>query len=202
MNINIHDCGKKYHQKWVFRGIDCTFTPGQRYAITGNNGTGKSTLLKIIAGYTKLTAGTVTWHLQGKTILPENLFKYLSIATPYMESIEEFTFPELIRFIQQLQPFQKDFTEYDILHIAQLEKSKNTAVKFFSSGMKQKVLLSLAILSTTPLLLLDEPCSNLDADARKWYNQTLDKYGTGRTIIIASNHNPEEYPDSQNAVNL
>ncbi len=202
MNISIHDCGKKYHQKWVFRDIDCSFKPGQRYAITGKNGSGKSTLLKIIAGYVTPTTGTISWHLKNNKLLPENLYRHLSIATPYLETIEEFTFPELIRFTQKLQPFQKEFTENDILHLAQLEHSKNIAVKFFSSGMKQRVLLSLAILSSTPLLLLDEPCSNLDADARRWYKQSLDKYGIGRTTIIASNHNPEEYPDSQNAVNL
>lgn len=68
--------------------------------------------------------------------------------------------------------------------------------------MKQRAMLIVAIMSNTPLLLLDEPCSNLDGQARSWYADLLNEFGQNRTIIIASNHNKEEYPNCNNLISL
>jgi ABC-type multidrug transport system ATPase subunit len=198
----INDCGKKFRQKWVFKNLNYSFEPGKRYAITGKNGSGKSTLIKIIAAYIMPTKGSVTRKMNGNTLINENVYLHLAMAAPYIESIEEFTLPELIRFQKKFKLFQSSLSEDDILNISELTDSRNKAIKFFSSGMKQRALLSIAILSSAPLLLLDEPCANLDADARMWYAQLLDQYGTDRTIIIASNHNEEEYPKCEHIISL
>ena len=202
IQVSINECGKKFRQKWVFKRLNYTFEPGQKYAITGKNGSGKSTLLKMIAAYITPSAGNVKWELNSDAVAPENVFRHLAMAAPYIESIEEFTLPELIRFQKNFKSFQPSLSENDILSVSELADSRNKAIRFFSSGMKQRALLSLAILSSSPLLLLDEPCANLDADARKWYAQLLDKYGSGRTIIIASNHNREEYPGFERIISL
>jgi ABC-type multidrug transport system ATPase subunit len=202
IQVIINDCGKKFRQKWVFRNLNYSFEPGKRYAITGKNGSGKSTLIKIIAAYITPTRGNVIRKLNGNTLTNDNVYLHLAMAAPYIESIEEFTLPELIRFQKKFKPFQSSLSEDDILKISELTDSQNKAIKFFSSGMKQRALLSIAILSSAPLLLLDEPCANLDADARKWYAQLLDQYGKDRTIIIASNHNEEEYPACQRIISL
>lgn len=202
IQVRINDCGKKFRQKWVFKKLNHTFEPGQKYAITGKNGSGKSTLLKMIAAYITPTSGNVKWEFNGVAVAPENVFRHLSMAAPYIESIEEFTLPELIQFQRNFKSFQASLSEKDILNISELVESQYKAVRFFSSGMKQRALLSLAILSDSPLLLLDEPCANLDADARKWYAQLLEKYGKDRTIIVASNHNREEYPGFDRFISL
>ncbi len=202
IQVNINDCGKKFRQKWVFKKLSYSFEAGEKYAITGKNGSGKSTLLKMIAAYITPSSGNIEWGLNGQTVAPENVFRHIAMAAPYIEPIEEFTLPELIQFQKKFKPFQHALSEDDIINLSGLADNRNKAVKFFSSGMKQRALLSLALLSSSPLLLLDEPCANLDADARKWYAKLLDKYGSDRTIVIASNHNREEYPGFEHIITL
>ena len=69
----------------------------------------------------------------------------------------------------------------------ELTHAANKQVRFFSSGMKQRAKLGLAVLSTTPLLLLDEPTTNLDAKAVAWYQQLIADFTTNRLVIVASN---------------
>jgi ABC-type multidrug transport system ATPase subunit len=65
-------------------------------------------------------------------------------------------------------------------------------VKNFSSGMKQRLKLTLAIMSDTPLLLLDEPLSNLDENGATWYQQMVRDFAGDRTIVVCSNMNEKE----------
>jgi ABC-type multidrug transport system ATPase subunit len=80
------------------------------------------------------------------------------------------------------------------MEITQLEKAKNKQLKYFSSGMKQRVRLALAVLCDSPLLLLDEPTSNLDKKAIDWYQQLVTDHSKNRLIIVASNQQEYEYP--------
>ncbi len=123
----------------------------------------------------------------------ENIFSYLSFASPYLDLFEEFTLVESINFQAQFKPFFKDLDTNSIIELTQLEKSKNKQLKFYSSGMKQKVRLALAILSNTPLLLLDEPTSNLDKKAIDWYQNLINNYSQNRLIIVCSNQQEYEY---------
>ena len=79
------------------------------------------------------------------------------------------------------------------MNLSGLESKKDKVFKFFSSGMKQRIKLTLAILSDTSILLLDEPCSNLDSEVVKWYQEMIRKYAMDRTIIVASNNQKEEF---------
>ncbi len=196
------DCGKKYRVKWVFRNLNFTIEPGQQIAITGKNGSGKSTLIKILSGYTQPGEGTVKWFDGQKTIAPERLFQYVSIAAPYIEAIEEFTLPELIAFQDKFKPFKHSLTTSEIIQIANLQGNQEKPLQHYSSGMKQRALLTLTLLSSARLVLLDEPCANLDKEARSWYADILTRFGMDKTVVIASNHNPEEYPEVDGIIPL
>ncbi len=202
IEVNISRCSKKFRGKWVFRKKDHVFAPGHRYAIIGKNGSGKSTLLKIIAGFVSPSSGNISWSLNGNNLERASVYKHVAVSAPYMELIEEFRLPELIRFQESFKSYENNLSEYEIIRLSGLQESCNKPIKFFSSGMKQRVGLTLAILSAAPLLLLDEPCSNLDHEARHWYQTMLNEYGKGRTVIIASNHNPEEYPICDDIISL
>ncbi len=195
-------CGKKYHSKWVFKNLNFTFEGGQHYAIVGKNGSGKSTLIKILSGYTKPSEGTVKWFDDQDIISPDNLFQQISIIAPYIEAIEEFTLPELIKFQSKFKPFKGSLTTSEIIQIAKLQESQNKPLQQYSSGMKQRALLTLTLLSGSKLVLLDEPCTNLDKETRQWYADLLDQYGKDKTVVIASNHNPEEYPGVNGVISI
>lgn len=193
MQVILQNVGKRFRQKWALKNLDLAFEPGQQYVIAGNNGSGKSTLLKMISGYLAPTTGTITWHKNGKTADPDLVFSSLSFTGPYLELPEEFTSLEMIHFHRQFKDFPANLTNEEILHIAGLYDAGEKSIRDFSSGMKQRAKLTLAILPETSLLLLDEPCTNLDAKACRWYKELIEEFGRGKTLVVASNHNPGEY---------
>jgi ABC-type multidrug transport system ATPase subunit len=201
MQIQLTNIGKRYNYEWIFRDITQEYTTGNNYAILGSNGSGKSTLLQVIAGNLIPSEGGIRYTLNHsskenhlKIIAVEDIYTQLSFASPYLELLEELTLAESISFHAQFKPFFGELDVKAMLSLMQLEKAKNKQLKYFSSGMKQRVRLALAILSDTPLLLLDEPTSNLDKNAIHWYQQLIQSYSANRLIIVASNQLEYEYP--------
>lgn len=200
MQIQLTNIGKRYNYEWIFRGINQEYTTGNNYAILGSNGSGKSTLLQVITGNLIPSEGDIRYTLNhpstsapAKIIPVEDIYTQLSFASPYLELLEELTLTESIEFHAQFKPFFEGLDVQQMLSLMQLEKAKNKQLKYFSSGMKQRVRLALAILSNTPLLLLDEPTSNLDKNAIAWYQQLIQSYSANRLIIVASNQLEYEY---------
>ncbi|MDO1446169.1 ATP-binding cassette domain-containing protein [Rhodocytophaga aerolata] len=192
MQIHVENLGKKFNRDWIFRNLSTSFSANQSYAITGANGSGKSTLLQTLAGILPPTEGKLTFLQNQKTITPDEFFRYLVMATPYQELIEEFTLIETVTFHTRFKPLRKGITTKEFVELIYLPKAFHKPVKFFSSGMKQRLKLGLAFYSDTPILLLDEPTSNLDKTGVTWYNQQIAQNLHNRIVIICSNQ-PYEY---------
>ena len=132
---------------------------------------GKSTLLKTLAGALLPFGGTVSLRVGEEHIAPQAHFKYVSLAAPYLELIEEYTLTEFLHFCGKLRPWRADVTPAGIMQYACLEEVRNRELKYFSSGMKQRVRLTMALLADTPVVMLDEPISNLDRQGIEWYQK-------------------------------
>ena len=197
MQISLHQAGKKFNKEWIFRNLDYTFKKGNHYALIGNNGSGKSTLLQIISGYATLSKGQVHWG----TETAETIFTQLTIAAPYLELIEEFTALEQLAFHITFKPFIADISFEFILEKVGLINAANKQIRYFSSGMKQRLKLAIAIFSDAPILLLDEPCSNLDKEGIELYHDLIQQYALHKLIIVGSN-DPQEYSFCKHQVNL
>lgn len=195
MQITLSDIGKRYNYEWIFRKVNYTFTTADSYVIMGANGSGKSTLLQLIAGSLIPSEGKIDYtdSLPPTSIAVDKLPRKLSYAAPYLELFEEFTLTESIEFQARFKPFFEGLDTPKIIELAQLEHAKNKQLKQYSSGMKQRVKLALAILSNTPLLLLDEPTSNLDKKAIEWYQHLITHYTQNRLVIVCSNQIEQEY---------
>ncbi len=187
MDIVLDNIGKRFRFDWVFRQLSYTFQSGHRYAILGPNGSGKSTLMKVLSGHLTPSKGKVQFLQAQKTINPDRVYQEVSYAAPYIELIEEFTLLESIRFHQQFKPLLEGLSAEDLVALLGFEKSKLKEVRFFSSGMKQRLKLVLAICSDSSLLLLDEPTTNLDSQGMDWYRELVERFMGDRTIIVASN---------------
>ncbi len=193
MQIQVSTASKRFNKEWIFSNLNFSFTTGQHYALIGNNGSGKSTLLQIIAGYIGLTKGEIHWiNTSGEVIDSSNIFQHISIAAPYLELVEEFTALEQIAFHQQFKPLQTGLSPNELLEKIGLSNATNKQIRNFSSGMKQRLKLALAIFDQAPILLLDEPCSNLDQEGIQTYHQLMQAYAMHKLIIVASN-DPQEY---------
>ena len=191
--IQLTDIAKRYAREWIFRGVKLEFHSNQSYVILGSNGSGKSTLLQVISSFLTPSKGRIQFYSDKGEIPIEEVYKHFSIATPYLELPEEFTLLEVIDFHRKLKPFFNDFTDDQIVEIIGLSHAKTKKLSNYSSGMKQRVKLGLAILSKTNLLLLDEPTSNLDAQAIEWFRNLISEYKKNRIIIVCSNHIKAEY---------
>ncbi len=203
MQIKLTDIGKRYNYDWIFRNVNYEFTSDNNYVIIGANGSGKSTLLQVIAGNLIASEGTIEYRgekqearskSQDLIIPEEEIFKHLSFASPYLELFDELTLTESIEFQAQFKPFYAGLDTKGIIQLTELEKAKDKQLKQYSSGMKQRLRLALAILSDTPLLLLDEPTSNLDKKSIDWYQNLVAQYSSNRLIIVCSNEQEYEYP--------
>lgn len=202
MKILLSNLGKRFNRQWIFRHIDLDLKESNRYVILGSNGSGKSTLLQTIAGYRIPTEGTVQYIDESKETGQNVHHQYISFAAPYLELIEEFDITELMRLHFRMKPMVACETLEKIVASMQIQNLMGKPIKQFSSGMKQRLRLALAFFSETPILLLDEPCSNLDASGIDWYRNLLEIQSGKRLIIICSNHQEHEYLPCNNIIDI
>lgn len=191
MVISLKNIGKKFNKDWIFRNLNYEFKSGNFYAITGHNGSGKSTLLQIISGFVLPTEGVIEIRNCELGIGKYEATNNCSIAAPYLELIEEMTATEFLQFHQQFKSFIGNITLPQILEEVQLSPAANKQIRYFSSGMKQRLKLAQAFFSDTKVLLLDEPTSNLDKQGISLYLQLVKKYANDRLVIICSNDENE-----------
>ncbi len=191
MHISLHKIGKKFNREWIFRNIDFEIPSGTRIAILGSNGSGKSTLLQVLSGILSPSEGSTEYRINETEVPIEEVFQYFTIASPYLELVEEMTLIEMIEFHFSFKGRLQELSNTEIINLLGLEKSTHKEIRHFSSGMKQRLKLALAVLSDVQCILLDEPCSNLDKQSISWYQNLLNTYVANRTLIICSNQEYE-----------
>ena len=187
MEIILEDVGRRFNRDWVFQHVDYRFTAGASYAVLGPNGSGKSTLLQVISSALTPSAGRLTYQHNGKAVDIEQVYRYLSIAAPYLELIEEFTLAEQIRFHFAHKGFLGGFDAPSLMAYLELDHAQHRQLRHFSSGMKQRVKLGLACCTDTPIVLLDEPTSNLDEEGVAWYLRLVEQTTANRLLVVCSN---------------
>lgn len=195
MILSLNNIGKRYNYEWIFRHLSTQFESGKQYAILGSNGSGKSTLLQIIAGSLSFSEGEISYRQTNQKIEQDHIYQHISLAAPYLELIEEYTLKEIFQFHARFKPFIQGLSFKEIAEEVQLGKAFQKQLRYYSSGMKQRAKLAQAFFTDTPILLLDEPCTNLDREGVELYQQLLNEYTKNRLVLISSN-SPEEYEGS------
>lgn len=184
MDISIQNLGKRYNREWIFRNLSAEIASGSKTAIIGANGSGKSTLLKILGFYALQSEGQVTLLKNGVPLISDDLQLHINFAAPYFNVIEEYTLSEFFEFHTK---FKKPIVAIEeTLNAVGLTKAQNKQIKDFSSGMKQRVKLILALGFDSDLIFLDEPTSNLDEEGIEWFEHTI-THIKGKTVLIATN---------------
>ncbi len=186
--LKVNNIGKKFRKEWIFRNISFELSSGACMSVSGTNGSGKSTFLRIVSGFMTSSEGTIEIRQHENMIPAEQHFRYLSFAAPYLDMVDDMTLEENIRYYAVHKPLRGQMSASEVAETMQLSKHLEKAFRSFSSGMKQRVKLGLAILSDTPLLLLDEPLSNMDADGFLWYRNLMEDHKSERITMICSNN--------------
>jgi ABC-type multidrug transport system ATPase subunit len=201
MKIELTRVGKRFNREWIFRNLSFCFTAGGQYAITGPNGSGKSTLLQVIAGSSLLSEGTITYDQGNTAIDAERVFSMISFSAPYLELVEEMTLGEFLHFHHTMKGWIPALDNRQIVQVLNLESSAHKQLRYFSSGMKQRVKLAQAVFSNVPVVLLDEPTTNLDEEGIALYKTLIENYCSNRLLIISSN-DKEEYSFCKETIDL
>ncbi len=185
MRIKVENLGKRFKRNWIFRKLDFEIDHNQCVAITGPNGSGKSTLLKIISTFNEASKGKVSHILENKPLHEWEIPQYISFSAPYLNLIEELTLREHLIFHSKFKIPKIEITE--MARRALLEHSLDKPIENFSSGMKSRLKLSMALFFESELILLDEPTANMDSQGIDWYREEIKPLLGQKNIIIASN---------------
>lgn len=192
MEVILKNLSKSFGKQNVIENIDYIFNQGNRHAILGGNGSGKSTLLQMIYGSLTPSSGELSYKLKGESVKQENVVFNTTLASPYLELIEELTAREFLAFYSKFRSFRNGISPDEILDYCYLTASAKKEIRNFSSGMKQRLRLSLALFTESEMVLLDEPISNLDPQGMEWYQKLINEQLGERTLIVGSNFDERE----------
>ena len=202
MNIQIHSLSKRFNKEWIFKSVSLTIDSGERIGIIGSNGSGKSTFIKLLSGAELPSKGEINYFISAAERDVSEVYNRINFAAPYVDLIEEFTCKELIDFHLKFKLLQNGLTPETFIKLIYLEDAKDKFIKNFSSGMKQRLKLGLVICTESDLLLLDEPCSNLDSTGIQLYHQLMDSFNKNRTTIIGSNEQSDELYNIEKTIRI
>ena len=178
--IKVKNLVKKYDDRLIFDDISLDIMKGESIALTGHNGMGKSTLIKILCGLTSITSGEVIRDKNLKfNYIPEN-FSPLNIkAGEYIKLIGEIEGISKDDFVKKTNYLYKEFN---------LENMINISMKNLSKGTLQKISVVQALLSKPDILLLDEPLSGQDSDSQKTFIRMVRELIKDGVTVIMSCH--------------
>ncbi len=186
--IELNNVTKYFGRLLVFNKINYSFTSGTVYGITGKNGSGKSTVSKIICGVNSASKGKVKYSLNDNIIPREKIFSHVGFVAPYLVLYGEFTALENLKYFAEIRgaEFNGEKAKY-WLNEFQLYKRRNDLLKGFSSGMLQRMKFIFALMHNPEFLLLDEPTSNLDISGKEKVYEIIENISKEKLVIIASN---------------
>lgn len=186
-SIQTEALGVKFQRQWVFKHVNQVFHQGEHWAILGANGSGKSTLLQTLYKFQDPTEGKVLWRNNDVELFPQRGGEWIAFMAPYVDLFENLTLVEALSFHFSLCPMLPGISLSELPKRMELVRHQDKAIRQFSSGMKQRVRLALAIFSNTPAVFLDEPCSNLDQQGIELYQQWCHAFLSDRLVLVASN---------------
>ncbi len=192
--IALEKAGKSYADRWIFKNLDMELGSGDSLALLGPNGSGKSTLMLTLAGYIRPTEGKWNASLNEAPVPVEKAGTSISMCMPGMETFEEFSLEQLLRLHTATRSMLVETDPASLAERMLFEPiNLSKPVRFFSSGMKQRLKLGLAMLTASEAVFLDEPLTNLDTRGTEWYYSLVQAFLGQRILVVASNR-PDEYP--------
>ncbi len=185
LRIELSHISKSFDSEQVIGNLTYSFEQPGSYALLGSNGSGKSTLLQIISGFVSVDEGSIKYILNGRELDRGSLYALVSVCAPYAELIEEMTLTEFLSYHFSFKPCMVPLS--DLLSLVGLQHASDKLLSVCSSGMKQRIKLLCALVADTPMVLLDEPCTNLDHEGIALYLRLIELFASSKLCIVASN---------------
>ncbi len=203
MRVELKEVTHSFGGEDVLSRLSLVIQPGETWAITGSNGSGKTTVLRCLSGLIRPRKGQVVWLGSDEQPIHSGEWSSLwSYAAPYMELPEELNMLEVLRLQEGQRGLLDGLSRQQLIERSGLGHAVNRPIKGFSSGMKQRLRLLLAYGTQSQLLFLDEPTSNLDRTAVEWLHAIDKDWRKGRSLIVGTNHVESEVALCENVFDL
>jgi len=192
ISLKVKNLTKYFGQRKVFKDLSFEVEEKSCLVVVGKNGSGKTTLLRILAGLCSPDQGEMEFILDGRNMKKNQAKKFLSLVAPDLNLYDELTALENLLFLSKIQSLDLDSKKLkELLYDAGLGGRENDPVGSFSSGMKQRLKYTFALLNQPKFLLLDEPSSNLDQDGISYLEKILSEHKKTSTLVLATNNKEE-----------
>ena len=146
MFIKCQEVSKRYNEHWVIKKLTHTFLSHQMYGIKGDNGSGKSTFIKMLSGFLSPTLGTITYVNDDQEISKDDVYKHISLWGPHTEMSGMLTVGEMIDYYGKMKGWRTSMDANDIHRISQLTVPISQRIDQLSSGQAQRLGLTLSLI--------------------------------------------------------
>lgn len=190
--VELRRVRKVFDERVVLRDLSASVTAPGAWTILGPNGSGKSTLLRILAGLLAPTEGEVVYLYNGTRLTPHQRRQAVGLVAPDVALYRPLTALENLRFFARARGvWASDGELLNWLERVGLRARAHDPVSSFSTGMVQRLKVLTALVHRPPVLLLDEPGSNLDEAGMEFIRETVREHAKDGIVIIATNDTRE-----------
>ncbi len=200
MELRLTHLRRRFGRKLLFDDLNVSVRPGEWLAITGANGSGKTTLIRILAGLTRPTSGAAELWRDGQSLTGPERRAALGLVTPDLALDGDLTARENLEFHAQMRGLALGAEEALLAEVG-LEGRGGDLTRTFSSGMRQRLKYAFALQRSPPLLLLDEPTANLDAEGEGMVTRMKARQRERGILVVATN-NPREAEGATHTLRL
>lgn len=186
--IQTENLGKKYDTHWAVQNIEIHVPKGKIYGLLGRNGAGKTTIMKMLLGLAKTSAGKIILFQHPITGYPNEIYRRIGSTIETPGFYPNMTATENLAIFARLRG-KIDWEEIrHVLSVVNLPYQDKKIFSNYSLGMKQRLAIANAIMNSPDLLILDEPTNGLDpigiAEMRELIQKLSQEYG--KTVLISS----------------
>lgn len=192
ISLHVHQLSKKFGQNLVWQNLSFRHEEGV-LGIEGPNGSGKSTLLQCLAGLLAPSSGRITWQNNGQQLEINAVKQNIGYAAPYISLYRELSIIENLDFLSKLRKTETD-QQYQKLLLKRVELNRVSDRPYgnLSTGQQQRARLAAALFTNPPILLLDEPGSNLDEQGRTLIADIVARAKNDKKLVILASNNKNE----------
>jgi heme exporter protein A len=188
VRVELHDVAKSFNRRAIFDSVTITVEDGHALCVTGSNGSGKSTLLRLICGLLRPSRGAVAITIDGKPFLPAEARNVFGLVAPDVALYGELTAAENMAFFARVRGLAVSAHDVEALLAKMgLVGRGDDDVHTYSSGMRHRLKYACALLHQPPILLLDEPSTNLDEEGIAVVRQVMAEQTQRGLLIFATN---------------
>ncbi len=200
IGFQFSEVSKRYGAQWALRKVSLQIAAGELVLLRGPNGSGKSTLLRIAATLTRPSTGEVRYSNAGRKD-PRDAKARIGLVAHSTLLYDDLSAAENLRFFGSLFGLSDAGRRAEAaLESVGLAERRDGLVRTLSRGMRQRLSLARALLHGPGLLLLDEPATGLDQEARNWLEHTLAGLHAAGCTVLMSTHAGEPVPAAARSV--